>query len=125
LRRLDRTKSVYVSSAGDAAVDTFSVLCPEVTTTVTDAMVPILRAVRESKEPWCAPVPIGQPPLNGNNITAEGVRWNHEHGLAVYTWTADTEELLRTAIDAGVDGVYTARVDLARRVIDERSVTSD
>jgi glycerophosphoryl diester phosphodiesterase len=116
LRATKRTRDVYVSSAGDAAIDTFSPLCPEVTTTVTDAMVPIMQAARESDTPWCAPVPIGQPPLEF--VTAASVEWSRQHGLATYTWTADDEESLRKAFEAGVDGVYTGQPDLARRILE-------
>lgn len=123
VRRLHRTKDVYISSAGDAAVDTFKPICPEVTTTVTDSMVPILRAAQASGEAWCAPVPIGQPPFSRGNdtfITKKSVEWNHAHGLAVYTWTLDSEQDLRVALAAGVDAVYTGRADLARKVFGKR-----
>jgi glycerophosphoryl diester phosphodiesterase len=121
LRRIKRTSSVYVSSAGDSAVDTFKPLCPEVVTTVTDAMVPIMQAAEESGEDWCAPVPIGQPPLSQGDfvLTKEAVAWEQAHGLASYTWTADDEETLRTVKSLGVDGVYTARPDLAQEIFDE------
>ncbi len=110
LRETKRTQSVYVSSAGDAAIDNFKPLCPEVVTTVTDAMVPIMQAAQRLGQDWCAPVPIGQPPLNQGDftLTKEAVDWEHAHGLAVYTWTADDEESLRLVKSLGVDGVYTA-----------------
>ncbi len=123
LRRLKRTNDTYIGSAGDAAVDKFKPLCPEVTTTVTDAMVPMLRAAQASGAAWCAPVPIGQPPFfrdNNTFITKESVDWNHAHGLAVYTWTLDSEQDLRVALAAGVDGVYTGRADLARKIFGKR-----
>jgi glycerophosphoryl diester phosphodiesterase len=119
VRRLGRTKDVYVGSAGDAAVDAFKPICPEVATTVTDAMVPILLAAQASGEPWCAPVSIGQPPFSrgdGRFVSKASVDWNHAHGLAVYTWTLDSEQDLRTALAAGVDAVYTGRADLARKI---------
>jgi glycerophosphoryl diester phosphodiesterase len=121
LRRIDRTSSVYVSSAGDAAVDRFKPLCPEVITTVTDAMVPIMQAAEESGEDWCAPVPIGQPPLRQGDfvLTKEAVAWEQAHGLASYTWTADDEATLRLVKSLGVDGVYTARPDLALAIFNE------
>jgi glycerophosphoryl diester phosphodiesterase len=124
LRRLQRTKDVYISSAGDAAIDTFKPICPEVTTTVTDAMVPILRAAQASGQAWCAPVPIGQPPFSRGNdtfISKKSVDWNHAHGLAVYTWTLDSEADLRVALSAGVDAVYTGRADLARKIFGKRT----
>ena len=120
LRSTKRTGDVYVGSAGDAAVDVFAPLCPEVTTTVTDAMVPTMRAARQSGAAWCSPSPIGQPPLSRGStfrLTKESVDWNHAHGLAVFTWTADTEASLRFVATLGVDGVYTARADLAKRIL--------
>lgn len=119
LRTLQRTKDVFVSSAGDAPVDRFIPICPEVATTVTDAMVLQFRDARLSGKLWCAPVPIGQPPLRAGadfRLDRQGVRWEQEHGLAVYTWTADDRASLQLAKDLGVDGVYTARPDLARAI---------
>ena len=120
LRSTRRTNDVYVSSAGDAAIDAFAPLCPEVTTTVTDAMVPLMRAARQSGAAWCSPVPIGQPPLSRGatfRLTTESVEWSHAHGLAVFTWTAETEASLRFVASLGVDAVYTARADLAKRIL--------
>ncbi len=122
LRSTKRTGDVYIGSAGDAAIDVFTPLCPEVTTTVTDAMVPIMRSARQSGAAWCSPAPIGQPPLfRGSTfrLTRESVAWNHAHGLAVFTWTADTEASLRFVATLGVDGVYTARADLAKRILNK------
>ncbi len=120
LRSTKRTGDVYIGSAGDAAVDVFAPLCPEVTTTVTDAMVPTMRAARQSGAAWCSPSPIGQPPLSRGStfrLTKASVEWNHAHGLAMFTWTADTEASLRFVATLGVDGVYTARADLAKRIL--------
>ena len=121
LRRLGRASDVYVGSAGDAAVDRFKPLCPEVTITVTDAMVVDMRNAQTTGRAWCSPSPIGQPPFAVGArrvVTRESVAWNHAHGMAVYTWTLDDPKLLEAAVSAGVDGVYTGRADLARRVFD-------
>ena len=122
LRKLDRTKNVYLGSAGDAAIDRFKPLCPEVTTTVTDAMVPIFLKAQADHTPWCAPVPIGQPPLRQGtfSLTRASVDWDHAHGLAVFTWTADDRPTLERVAALGVDAVYTARPDLARAVFSKR-----
>ena len=117
LRATKRTDDAYVGSAGDAAVDRFKPLCPEVTTTVTDAMVVEFRAAQANGSSWCAPVPIGQPPFYRDNegvLSADSVRWSHDHGLAIYTWTIDDPADLATVARLGVDGVYTGRPDLAR-----------
>ena len=121
LRRLRRTGDVYIGSAGDAAVDTFKPICPEVTTTVTDAMVVDMQRARSTGSPWCSPSPIGQPPYAFGSrrlVTRESVDWNHQHGMAVYTWTLDDPATLAAAAAAGVDGVYTGRADLARAIFD-------
>jgi glycerophosphoryl diester phosphodiesterase len=123
LRRLGRTGDVYVSTASDAYMDRFKPLCPEVTTTVTDAIVGQMRTARERGAAWCSPAPIGQPPFYRDGrprLTAESVRWSHDHGMAVYTWTLDRAADLDAARRLGVDGVYTGRADLARKLFDQR-----
>lgn len=119
LRRLGRTDSVYVSSDTDPVIEEFKILCPEVTTTVTDAMVPVMRAAQESGAPWCSPVPIGQPPYNEDRKpTANSLKWSHDQGLASFTWTVDDADTIRYLASIGMDGVYTRRPDIARRVVD-------
>jgi glycerophosphoryl diester phosphodiesterase len=120
LRRLGRTDSVYISSDTDPAVDAFKALCPEVATTVTDALVPVMRAART--EAWCSPVPIGQPPYNADRKpTPESLKWSHDHGLANFTWTVDDPATLRYLVSIGMDAVYTRRPDIARKIVDESS----
>ena len=124
VRRLRRASDVYIGSAGDAAVDRFKPICPEVTTTVTDAMVPLMQAARQSGAAYCSAAPIGQPPYRIGNrklIDPASVKWDHEHGMAVYTWTIEDPETLAEVARAGVDGVYTGRSDIARKVFDKES----
>ncbi len=127
-RLLEETKSfnrVYLSANEDSAVYAAQAECPEstvITTTYTD--VAAMRAAKESGEPWCAPAPIGQPPYREGRFTAADVKWSHDHGMAIYTWTVDDPETLRSLADAGVDGVYTRRPDVARRVFDEFAAAS-
>jgi glycerophosphoryl diester phosphodiesterase len=122
LRKLGRTSSVYISSDTDPPIEEFKTLCPEVTTTVTDAMVPIMRAAQTSGSAWCSPVPIGQPPYNETRKpTTSSLKWSHDHGLANFTWTIDDPETLRYLTKIGMDGVYTRRPDIARKVVDEAS----
>jgi glycerophosphoryl diester phosphodiesterase len=123
LTRLDRFDNVYVSSDTDVGVDAFLAACPTAITTVTDAMVPQLIKARETGERWCAPVSIGQPPMFDDDgklrITAESVARAHDQGLATFTWTTSDPKILRQLAEAGVDGVYTQRPDLARKIFDE------
>jgi glycerophosphoryl diester phosphodiesterase len=122
LRRLDRTKNVYLSSDQDPAIEQFKLDCPEVATTVTDAMVPIMRAAQASGEAWCSPVPIGQPPYNeSRKPTKATLKWSHDHGLANFTWTVDDPETIRYLAKIGMDAVYTRRPDLARKIVDDVS----
>ena len=119
LRKLGRTGSVYISSDTDPPLEQFKTLCPEVATTVTDALVPVMRAARTSGDAWCSPVPIGQPPYNASNRpTAESLRWSHDHGLANFTWTIDDPDTIRYLATIGMDGVYTRRPDVARAIVD-------
>ena len=122
LRRLGRTGNVYLSSDTDPAIEEFKADCPEVATTVTDALVPVMRAAQASGAAWCSPVPIGQPPYNENRKpTAASLKWSHDHGLANFTWTVDDPATLRYLAKIGMDAVYTRRPDLARKIVDERS----
>lgn len=124
LRKLGRTQSVYLSSDTDAAIEQFKADCPEVTTTVTDAMVPIMRAAQASGEAWCSPVAIGQPPYNETRKpTTASLKWSHDHGLANFTWTVDDPETLRYLASIGMDAVYTRRPDIARKIVDEQQAS--
>jgi glycerophosphoryl diester phosphodiesterase len=121
LRKLRQTKNVYMSSDTDPAIDAFKVLCPEVTTTVTDAMVPdLLAAQKDPNSSYCASVPIGQPPYSADRKpTKESMKWSHDHGLASFTWTIDDPDTLRHLAEIGMDAVYTRRPDIARKIVDE------
>ena len=120
LRRIGRTGSVYISSDTDPPVEQFKALCPEVVTTVTDALVPVMRAAQTSGAAWCSPVPIGQPPYSETRKpTASSLKWSHDHGLANFTWTIDDPDTIRYLAKIGMDGVYTRRPDIARKVVDE------
>ena len=120
LRRLGRTKTVYVSSDTDPPIEQFKELCPEVATTVTDAMVPVMLAAQASGAAWCSPVPIGQPPYDeSRKPTAETLQWAHDHGLASFTWTIDDPGTIRYLAKIGMDAVYTRRPDIARKVVDD------
>jgi glycerophosphoryl diester phosphodiesterase len=119
LRRLNQTKNVYMSSKTDDMIYEFNSLCPEVVSTVTDALVPIMREARTTGSAWCSPVPIGQPPYREGAITAESLKWSHDHGLATYTWTVDNPKDLSYLVNVGVDAIYTTRPDIARKIVDQ------
>ena len=113
-----RTGSVFVSSGGDGPVNRFKALCPEAVTTVTDAMEAQYLHAEATHAAWCAPVSIGQPPLAFRDfrLTKEAVAWDHDHGLADYTWTASSRAQLQAVAKLGVDAVYTDRLDIAKSV---------
>ena len=120
LHKTGRASSVYVSSDTDPPIEEFKKLCPEVTTTVTDAMVPIMLAAEKSGARWCSPVPIGQPPYSADRRpTLESLKWSHDHGLANFTWTIDDPSTLRYLAGIGMDAVYTRFPDVARKIVDE------
>lgn len=120
LTRTDSIGRVYLSANDDDDLYAAQRQCPESTViTTTYADVEEMRAARESGENWCAPAPIGQPPYRAGRFEPDDVTWSHAHGLAIFTWTVDDPSTLRELAVAGVDGVYTTRPDVARRVFDE------
>jgi len=44
----------------------------------------------------------------------------HEQGLKIYVWTVDEEDEMRKFIAWGVDGIYSNRPGVLKKVIDER-----
>ena len=119
LRRLGRTHNVYISSDTDPAIEEFKALCTEVTTTVTDAMVPVMLAAQASGSAWCSAVPIGQPPFNPERKpTRSSLAWSHDHGLANFTWTIDDADTIKYLARIGMDAIYTRRPDIARAAVD-------
>lgn len=125
LRSTDSATRVYISSNDDAAAYDAQAECPAstiITTTYRD--VDAMREARDNGGPWCAPAPIGQPPYREGRFDPDDVAWSHDHGMAIFTWTVDDAETLRELAVAGVDGVYTRRPDIARRVFDELSGAS-
>lgn len=120
LRRLDAVDRVYLSANNDDDVYAAQAECPgSVVITTTYRDVAEMRRVRSTGEAWCAPAPIGQPPFSANLLDPANVGWSHDHGMAIFTWTVDDPDTLRGLAEAGVDGVYTRRPDIARRVFDE------
>jgi glycerophosphoryl diester phosphodiesterase len=119
LTRTDSIERVYLSSNEDSAVYGARDRCPDVLITTTYADVDAMQSARQTGAAWCAPASIGQPPYREDLLSPEDVRWSHDHGMAIFTWTIDDPETLRQLALAGVDGVYTRRPDIARKVFDE------
>ena len=121
----DAVDRVYLSSNDDAAVYDARDACPgTVLITTTYADLDERRAAQERGEPWCAVSPIGQPPYRDGRFDADDVADAHAHGQAIFTWTVDDPDDLRALAEAGVDGVYTRRPDIARSVFDEYAANS-
>ncbi len=110
---------VYLSANDDRAVYDARDRCDGVLITTTYADVDAMREARETGAAWCSPAPIGQPPFNEDRFDTASVQWSQDHGMAIFTWTVDDPDTLRALAEAGVDGVYTRRPDIARAVFDE------
>jgi glycerophosphoryl diester phosphodiesterase len=120
LARTASIERIYLSANDDSAVYAAQAQCPEatlITTTYRD--LDERRAAEAAGEPWCSVSPIGQPPWAEGRFTTERVDASHARGAAIYTWTVDDPDELRRLAEAGVDGVYTRRPDIARQVFDE------
>jgi len=109
---------VYLSSNVDDSVYAARDACPGVLITTTYRDLDRMRAAREGTKEWCAPSPIGQPPYREARLDAERIRIAHLRGTALFTWTVDDPAVLRELAEAGIDGVYTRRPDIARAVFD-------
>jgi glycerophosphoryl diester phosphodiesterase len=114
----DSVGRVYLSANDDAAVYEARDRCPRVLITTTYTDLADMRSARDAGTPMCAPAPIGQPPYREGRFDRESVRRLHDQGTAIFTWTVDDPEALRNLAEAGVDGVYTRRPDIARAVFD-------
>jgi glycerophosphoryl diester phosphodiesterase len=119
LRDADALGRVYVSSNTDEALYAARDACPGMLITTTYADLEVRRAAAEAGEPWCAIAPIGQPPYRDDRFDERSVADAHAHGQAIFTWTVDDPDALLQLAEAGVDGVYTRRPDMARTVFDE------
>lgn len=120
LTAADRIDSVYLSANDDDTLYHARERCDGVLITTTYADVDAMRAARDDVDStWCAPAPIGQPPYREGRFDPQSVDWSHDHGMAIFTWTVDDPATLRLLAEAGVDGVYTRRPDIARQVFDE------
>lgn len=119
LRRTGRATDVYLSANDDSAVYEARDVCPEVLLiTTTYADLDRMRAADEGEPSWCALSPIGQPPYRADRFDRQQVDTAHRRGMALFTWTVDDPDVLRTLAEVGVDGVYTTRPDVARQVFD-------
>jgi glycerophosphoryl diester phosphodiesterase len=110
---------VYLSANDDTAVYEARDRCPDVLITTTYTDLADMRDARDAGTPICAPAPIGQPPYSRGRFDGDSVQRSHDQGTAIFTWTVDDHEALRELAEAGVDGVYTRRPDIARAVFDE------
>ena len=69
-----------------------------------------------------APIAALQVPLVGDGFTlntALFVRTAQRHNIAVHYWTINDEQVMRSLIELGVDGIITDRVSLLRSILDE------
>ena len=118
LAETDSIERVYLSSNDDDALYAAREACPGVLITTTYRDLDEMRAAPEGTEGWCAASPIGQPPYRDGQPDAERIQTAHRRGMALFTWTVDDPAVLRELAEAGIDGVYTRRPDVARAVFD-------
>lgn len=122
LRSASALNRVYLGGNDDAIVNQAKADCPElaIVNTIYEDLAE-MRSAHDSGPQWCSPAPFEQPPYREGHFSAKDVQWAHDHGVAVYTWTVDDEKTLWALAEAGVDGVYTRRPDIARKIFDEIS----
>jgi glycerophosphoryl diester phosphodiesterase len=122
LRKLNRTKNVYVGVDTNEQVLEFRRACPEVHTSGTDEERRAARAARESGDTsYVSTQLVGQPRYLADDgtarVTAESLAFSHRNGTAVLTWVVDDPDDMVQLIKLGVDGIYTRRPDVLVRVL--------
>ena len=55
-------------------------------------------------------------------VTRRLVKHAHAAGKVVHAWTIDDEQMVDDLIDLGLDGVFTDRTDIAKRVLQQRGL---
>ncbi len=61
--------------------------------------------------------------LRKNTVTEPLVRACHASGVRMYVWTVDEEEEMRRCIEWGVDGIYTNKPAMLRKLFNESRIT--
>lgn len=70
-------------------------------------------ALQIPRRAWFDKVPVFKPDL---------VRAAHLTGRVVHVWTIDDESEMHELVDAGVDGIFSDRIDVLKRVLTERGL---
>ena len=55
-------------------------------------------------------------------LTPQLVRAVHSAGKHVHIWTVDDSEIMERLIEAGVDGIFTDRIDILKSVLLDRGL---
>ena len=86
------------------------------------ARIAFLLSPRDSDRPFERARAVGAEALNPwqGMVTRELVEAAHAEGLAVYPFTVDDPERMRSLLDWGVDGLFTNRPDRMRQLVDSR-----
>lgn len=124
LRDTNMTGKVIVASFSDQALNEFRALCPEVMTSMTEKELKPLVLLSKVGLTALAKTPgqAAQVPVRSGNIeivTPAFVRAMHARGVAVQVWTINDEAEMRRLILMGVDGIFTDRPDLLKKVLSE------
>jgi glycerophosphoryl diester phosphodiesterase len=121
LQKLKRT-DVYVGVDTTEQVESFRKNCPEIQTSGTDEDRRKARAARDSGDrSFVSTQLVSQPSYIGRDgnkrITAEFLAFAHRYNTAVLTWVVDDPKDMEELIDLGIDGIYTRRPDLMRKIL--------
>lgn len=126
LREHSRTDDVIVASFDDRATDAFSVIAPEICTSMgMAATAAFYYAVRDGKAlPDTHHVALQVPHFSGDTevVTKHFVDQAHGHGLVVHVWTIDDADEMAQLIELGVDGIMTDRPAVLEGVLQDRGV---
>jgi glycerophosphoryl diester phosphodiesterase len=124
LRKLNRTRDVYIGVDTNEQVMLFRQLCPEVRTSGTDTERRAMRAAREANDAsFVTHQLVSQPGAVADDgtrrITAEYLAYAHSKNIAVLPWVVDDPADLTDLITIGVDGIYTRRPDVMVKLLED------
>lgn len=127
LSHMKRSDAVIVGSFHDSQLERFRELMPSVLTSahpgevkrfVLNSKFSLPRIKTQDIQYRAFQVPIKSGPLTV--VTKKFVRKAHEKNLVVHVWTINDEETMNYLLDLGVDGIFTDKPVLLRKVLQKR-----